>query len=113
MGFILQTSVIFSVILGVALQLVLKDPVWMAFGIWKTFQPLSDFPYSCRRIKDPRLQACEDMWLSEATRQLFLACSDPLSRQQWMPKYVFGPTSPPTPPRTGAWRLIDSQRPPP
>ncbi|KAK6213937.1 hypothetical protein QIS74_09939 [Colletotrichum tabaci] len=85
MGFILQTCVIFSVILGVALQLVLKDPVWMAFGIGKTFQPLSDFPYSCRRIKDPRLQACEDMWLSEATRQLFLACSDPLSRQQWMP----------------------------
>ncbi|KZL65740.1 serum paraoxonase arylesterase [Colletotrichum tofieldiae] len=85
MGFILQTSIIFAVVLGVALQLVLKDPIWLAFGIGKTFQPLSEFPYSCRRIEDPRLQACEDMWLSEATRQLFLACSDPLSRQQWMP----------------------------
>ncbi|KAI3545894.1 hypothetical protein CPAR01_05281 [Colletotrichum paranaense] len=85
MGFILQTSIIFTVILGVALQLVLKDPIWLGLGIGKEFQPLSDFPYSCRRIEDPRLQACEDMWLSEATRQLFLACSDPLSRQQWLP----------------------------
>ncbi|KXH66234.1 hypothetical protein CSAL01_11699 [Colletotrichum salicis] len=89
MGFILQTSIIFTVILGVALQLVLKTPIWLGLGIGKEFQPLSDFPYSCRRIEDPRLQACEDMWLSEATRQLFLACSDPLSRQQWLPKYVF------------------------
>ncbi|KAK0375326.1 hypothetical protein CLIM01_07325 [Colletotrichum limetticola] len=85
MGFILQTSIIFTVILGVALQLVLKDPIWLGLGIGKESQPLSDFPYSCRRIEDPRLQACEDMWLSEATRQLFLACSDPLSRRQWLP----------------------------
>ncbi|KAK2058938.1 hypothetical protein LY76DRAFT_616119 [Colletotrichum caudatum] len=85
MGFIVQTSVIFAFIFGVALQLVLKDPIWLAFGIGNTIQPLSDFPYSCRRIENPRLQACEDMWLSEATRQLFLACSDPLARQQWMP----------------------------
>ncbi|KAK1449899.1 hypothetical protein CMEL01_07235 [Colletotrichum melonis] len=85
MGFILQTSIIFTVILGVALQLVLKDPIWLGLGIGKEFQPLSDFPYSCRRIENPRLQACEDMWLSEATRQLFLACSDPLSRRQWLP----------------------------
>ncbi|KXH53999.1 hypothetical protein CNYM01_10147 [Colletotrichum nymphaeae SA-01] len=95
MGFILQTSIIFTVILGVALQLVLKDPIWLGLGIGKEFQPLSDFPYSCRRIEDPRLQACEDMWLSEATRQLFLACSDPLSRQQWLPKYVFSEQPPP------------------
>ncbi|OHE93609.1 hypothetical protein CORC01_11108 [Colletotrichum orchidophilum] len=96
MGFILQTSIIFAVILGVALQLILKDPIWLGLGIGKTFQPLSDFPYSCRRIEEPRLQACEDMWLSEATRQLFLACSDPLARQQWMPKYVLraSPTAP-------------------
>ncbi|KAK2004065.1 calcium-dependent phosphotriesterase [Colletotrichum falcatum] len=85
MGFILQTSILFAGIVGVALQLVLKDPIWLAFGIGKTIQPLSDFPYSCRRIEDRRLQACEDLWLSEATRQLFLACSDPLARRQWMP----------------------------
>ncbi|OLN81104.1 Serum paraoxonase/lactonase 3 [Colletotrichum chlorophyti] len=84
-GFILQTSIIFAVLLAVALQLVLKDPIWLGFGIGKTFQQLSEFPYSCRRIEDPRLQACEDMWLSETTRQLFLACSDPLARQQWLP----------------------------
>ncbi|KAK1962016.1 calcium-dependent phosphotriesterase [Colletotrichum sublineola] len=86
MGFISQINIIIiTVIIGVALELVLKDAIWLAFGIGKTIQPLSDFPYSCRRIEDQRLQACEDMWLSEATRQLFLACSDPLARQQWMP----------------------------
>lgn len=86
MGFILQTGVLFAVILAVGLQLVLKDPIKLGLGLGKTFQPLSDFPYSCRRIEDTRLQACEDMWLSEATRTLFLACSDSLARQQWMPK---------------------------
>ncbi|KAI8256728.1 Serum paraoxonase/arylesterase 1 [Colletotrichum sp. SAR 10_98] len=85
MGFILQTGVLFAVILAVGLQLVLKDPIKLGLGLGKTFQPLSDFAYSCRRIEDTRLQACEDMWLSEATRTLFLACSDSLARQQWMP----------------------------
>ncbi|KAF9876492.1 hypothetical protein CkaCkLH20_05900 [Colletotrichum karsti] len=85
MGFILQTGVLFTILLAVGLQLVLKDPIKLGLGIGKTFQPLSDFPYSCRRIKDPSLQACEDMYLFEPTRTLFLACSDPLARQQWMP----------------------------
>lgn len=85
-GFVVQTSILFAVILAAAIQLVLKTPVYLGFGIGKTFQPLSDFPYSCRRIEDPRLQSCEDMWLSETTRQLFLACSDPVARKQWMPK---------------------------
>ncbi|KAL0936457.1 serum paraoxonase arylesterase [Colletotrichum truncatum] len=85
MGFVLQTSVLFAVVIAVGLQLMLKDPIKLAFGLGKTIQPLSDFPYDCRRIEDPRLQACEDMWLSESTRQLFLACSDSLARQRWMP----------------------------
>ncbi|KAF6845312.1 serum paraoxonase arylesterase [Colletotrichum musicola] len=84
-GFVLQTSVLAAVLLAVALQMVLKEPVSLGLGLGKTFQPLSDFPYSCRRIESPQLQACEDMWLSESTRQLFLACSDPLARQRWMP----------------------------
>ena len=61
--------------------------VKLGLAIGKTIQPISDFPYQCRRISDPRLEACEDMWLSEATRQLFLACSDPEARSHWMPKY--------------------------
>ncbi|KAK7946893.1 uncharacterized protein PG986_011214 [Apiospora aurea] len=60
--------------------------VRLFYGIGHTLEPLSAFPsYKCRRIEDERLQACEDMWLSEATRQLFLACSETRGRQQWSP----------------------------
>ncbi|KPM42136.1 hypothetical protein AK830_g4419 [Neonectria ditissima] len=72
-------------LLAVLFQVYLKDPVWFGLGIGRTMQPLSDFPYTCRAIRDPRLEACEDMWLSESTRQLFLACSDPIARAHWMP----------------------------
>ncbi|KAH7041507.1 uncharacterized protein B0I36DRAFT_371677 [Microdochium trichocladiopsis] len=66
-------------------QLEIHTSVIYLKGIGHTFEPLSAFPYKCRRIEHPRLQACEDMWLSEATRQLFLACSDSSQRQHWMP----------------------------
>jgi hypothetical protein len=84
----LLTKVGFSavVVLAVLFQVFLKDSVWMLLGIGRVMQPLSDFPYTCRRIVDPRLEACEDMWLSQSTRQMFLACSDSMSRQSWMPR---------------------------
>jgi len=66
-------------------QAVFRDLIFITLGVGKTIQPISDFPYICRRIEDPRLSACEDMFLSDATRQLFLACSEPLARQKWMP----------------------------
>lgn len=67
-------------------QLELHRSIAIAAGIGHNFEPLSAYPnYKCRRIEHPRLQACEDMWLSEATRQLFLACSDPMARNEWMP----------------------------
>ncbi|KAK8073507.1 hypothetical protein PG994_004406 [Apiospora phragmitis] len=65
---------------------VLYTGVRLFLGVGHTLEPLSAFPaYKCRRIEDERLQACEDMWLSEATRQLFLACSSPKGRHQWSP----------------------------
>ena len=70
---------------AVLYQTVLKDALFITYGLGRQLQPLSDFPYQCRRIRDPIIQACEDMWLSENSRQLFLACSDPSSRKQWMP----------------------------
>lgn len=72
--------------LAVLFQIYLKDAVWLAFGVGKVLQPISDFPYTCRKIVNPRMEACEDMWLSKATRQLFLACSDPLARDKWLTK---------------------------
>lgn len=62
--------------------------LWVQVGYGYTLQPLSDFPYTCRRLNDPSLEACEDMWLSEGTRQLFLACSDSVARKEWLPKCV-------------------------
>ncbi|KAF4997202.1 hypothetical protein FDECE_12155 [Fusarium decemcellulare] len=73
------------VLLAVFFQVFLKEAIWLGLGIGRVTQPLSDFPYTCRKIADPRMEACEDMWFSESTRQLFLACSDPLARPQWMP----------------------------
>lgn len=59
--------------------------VKLGTGYGKKIQPISDFPYQCRRIDHPLLQACEDMWLSESTRKLYLACSDSHARLQWFP----------------------------
>lgn len=72
------------VLLAVAFQF-LKEPLSVAFGWGMHMQHLEEFPYECRRIEDPRLQACEDMWLSESTRVLYLGCSDPVARAQWLP----------------------------
>lgn len=62
--------------------------VWLGFAIGKDIQPITDFQRQCRRLEDPRLQACEDLWISEAQRKLYLACSDPHAREQWAPGFV-------------------------
>ena len=60
----------------------------LGLGLLQKSEPLSSFPYTCRRVDDERLQACEDMWLSERSRRLFLGCSDPLGKKEWCPQYV-------------------------
>lgn len=84
-----------SLIIASLVAVLLQVPILQRFGtllklglgIGKTIQPIGDFPnYQCRRIHDERVQACEDMWLSRSTRQLFLACSDPVARTKWGPK---------------------------
>ena len=59
--------------------------VQLGLAIGKTIQPLSAFPFECRRIDNPMLDACEDMWISRSTRKLYLACSDSKARRQWFP----------------------------
>lgn len=88
MGAFAKLSIVFVAIFGVLFQLYLKDEIVNLFAIGRTIQPISDFPYTCRRIENSRLQACEDMWLSEQTRQLFMACSEPLGRAAWLPACV-------------------------
>lgn len=71
---------------AVIYQFIIRDLLLVSFGIGRDVQPLADFPYQCRRLDGPGLEACEDMWLSESRRILYLACSDSLSRKHWMPK---------------------------
>lgn len=80
------------VVIALAVVVQLRTPIrdfatllQLGFGIGKNIQPISDFPYHCRRISHPLLQACEDMWLSERSRKLYLACSDPYARTLWFP----------------------------
>ncbi|KAH8651090.1 hypothetical protein BX600DRAFT_99396 [Xylariales sp. PMI_506] len=74
------------IVLGaVFVQLELPRILRLALGIGRTLDPLDAFPYQCRRVYNKGLEACEDMWLSESTRQLFLACSNPLKRDKWLP----------------------------
>jgi arylesterase / paraoxonase len=74
-------------LLGAFWQFFLSDILFIAYGIGRNVQPISDFPYTCHKIIDPQVEACEDMWLDEKSRTLYLACSDVISRTKWMPKY--------------------------
>ncbi|KIW18514.1 hypothetical protein PV08_02802 [Exophiala spinifera] len=79
----------FSIVLAlgaVLYQFFVKDVLFRTIGLGRTVLPVSSFPYQCRRILgDPNIQACEDMWLDENSRTLYLACSDPAARREWMP----------------------------
>lgn len=88
-GLVLKFTAALVVGLGAFLyQMRLPRMVSLGFGLGKNSNPLSAYPYTCRRLYHENLKACEDMWLSEATRQLFLACSEPLSRSAWAPRQV-------------------------
>lgn len=65
-------------------QTFLRDMI-TTLGIGRQTQTVSEFPYTCRRIGTDVLQACEDMWLDEEDRTLYLACSSVPHRQYWLP----------------------------
>lgn len=91
-------SALTALLAAVIYQTQLLRVATVGFGLGRTSEPLSSFPYTCRRLTDERLQACEDMWLSERSRQLFLACSDPLAKKEWNPQCVL--SRPPDPSAT-------------
>ena len=66
-------------------QYILKGTIFISRGYFRHIEPISSFPYTCRRLTDPALHSCEDMWLNSATRTLYLACSDVPSRKYWSP----------------------------
>lgn len=83
---IIPTTFSIVLVLAILYQTILRPVIFDLYGVGRAVQSISDFPYDCRKIHDPNLQACEDMWFHEPSRQLFLACSDPVSRKEWMPK---------------------------
>ncbi|KPI37197.1 uncharacterized protein AB675_1591 [Cyphellophora attinorum] len=82
----LTTWIGFTVLnLAILWQFLLKNIVFNSFGYGRVLQPLSDFPYTCRRVTDHNIAACEDAWIDDKSRQLFLACSNALGRKAWNP----------------------------
>ena len=73
---------------GVIYQFLLRDLLVTGLGIGRVMQPLSDFPYACRRVYHPQLQGCEDMWLDDEKRVLYAACSSTADRMKWIPAFV-------------------------
>ncbi|KAH8781894.1 serum paraoxonase/arylesterase-like protein [Hyaloscypha finlandica] len=70
---------------GVLYQSWLKEVLFEVIGVGRVIQPIEDFPYKCRRLNHERLEACEDLWLDDQERVLYLACAGTESRIQWNP----------------------------
>lgn len=73
------------VLFGVLYMLWLEEVLFDVIGVTRVIQPIEDFPYNCRRINHERLEACEDLWLDNQERVLYLACAGTQSRIQWNP----------------------------
>ncbi|KAF7877156.1 hypothetical protein EAF04_000841 [Stromatinia cepivora] len=74
-----------TVLFGVFYQTVLKDWLYLNFGIGRLHNHLEDYPYTCRRLEHPLLSACEDLFLDYEGRALYAACSTVESRSGWGP----------------------------
>ncbi|APA08888.1 hypothetical protein SS1G_02703 [Sclerotinia sclerotiorum 1980 UF-70] len=74
-----------TVVLGVSYQTILKDWLYLNFGIGRIHTHLEDYPYTCRRLEHPLLSACEDLFLDYEGRAVYAACSTVESRRGWIP----------------------------
>jgi hypothetical protein len=81
LGVVSATFLFFAVIY----RLWLFDIVNVVLAFNRTVQPIEDFPYDCKRIVHPLLEACEDLWLDHSGRKLYASCSDTTTRAYWNP----------------------------
>lgn len=72
-----------TIALATIFQLYLRHGVFVVFGLGRTLQPIEDFPYTCRRLKHPYLEACEDLYLDEDGRRLYLGCVGTRHKGAW------------------------------
>ncbi|KAL8747286.1 MAG: hypothetical protein Q9190_000830 [Brigantiaea leucoxantha] len=73
------------VIPAVIYQYYLKEVLIVSLGYGRPIQSLREFPYTCRAVRHPDLEGCEDMWLDDKDRALYAACSNSYSHSQWYP----------------------------
>lgn len=59
--------------------------ILVVFGLFRTVQPIEDFPWHCTQIQHPLLEGCEDIWLDTRERKLYGGCSDITTRLGWAP----------------------------
>lgn len=58
-------------------------------GYRRAMSPLASFGnYECEKVTELGLEACEDMWLHEASGHLYMACSNAQATTQWLPALV-------------------------
>lgn len=69
-------------------QLYIKDLLTTTFGVGRVMQSIDEFPFNCRRIEHPRLEACEDIWLDNEGRTLYATCAGTRGRLAWNQAYV-------------------------
>lgn len=76
-------------LLAIIYQLVIRDLLFTTLGYGRFVLRLEQFEgVRCEKAEGVGLQACEDMWFHEPSGLLYLACSDPVSRMDWLPSYV-------------------------
>lgn len=74
-----------AVAFGILYTTWLEEVVFDVIGVGRVVQPLEDFPFNCRRLSHERLEACEDLWLDDKERVLYLACAGSRGRMAWNP----------------------------
>lgn len=82
-----QVAFMTIIIVGVLYQFIGKHLYFDVLGNGRKVQSIRDYPdFACSNIDVPGLEACEDMWLHEATGFLYMACSTLESRLNWVPR---------------------------
>jgi hypothetical protein len=69
-------------------QVFLHDLLFYAIGIGREVHRIEEYPYTCRQLRHPLLESCEDLALDEEGRTLYAACSNSLARKGWSPGLV-------------------------
>ncbi|CAG8909147.1 unnamed protein product [Penicillium egyptiacum] len=71
--------------IGILYKAYVHNIIFLTIGIGREIQSIDEFPWTCTRLQHPLLEGCEDMWLDDQGRKLYLVCNSIESRQGWCP----------------------------